>query len=396
MKRVVYMAIAFVFTATALFAQYTDESVRRANANAAAARSLARQALDAVEDLRQEQDRRQAEANQKAAAAEKEALDQQVAEAQAANDKKRFDRYRRLQAAAVQGNSPSAVGDSPSAENLAALYTQLVQSSFERSLALFPAFSDPEGMQRLAFDAYIQRAIKDPVRRAEFANPYWPEKLMQEFAAKMKIAEGPANQPPAPEAPVKPVPDTFAVLTLTNGRELHDVELKGFSSTSVLVKHRAGKETIAYTLFPPEYQPGLALRKPRPKTEAEKATARELIDADAQRLAETRKQTLESVKISKAAARSEEIAVESALAKHVNAARNRIQKYFMYEYVNGSGPTYVEVEIETTEERMGWGGSYRIRGRAYIAFDYGRAVREFEVETETQNGVVTAKVIRVE
>jgi hypothetical protein len=200
MKRVVYMAIAFAFTATALFAQYTDARVRRANANAAAARSLARQALDAVEQMQQEQDRHQIEANRKQADAEKAELDRQVEEAQAAHEQKRFDYYRRLQAAAIRGAAPST-------ENLAALYTQLVESSLERALASFPAFADPEGMQRLALDAYIQRALGDRARRAEFADPNWPEKLTQEFAAKMKIAAAPANEPPAPEAPAKPLPN---------------------------------------------------------------------------------------------------------------------------------------------------------------------------------------------
>ena len=389
MKRVVHMVIALVFTSAALFAQYTDESARRANANAAAARSLAQQALDAVQDLQHEQDRRQAEADRTAADTEKEELDRQVSDAQAANEQKRFDDFRRAQTAGLQGNSPAP-------ENPAVLYTRLVESSLERALVSFPVFADPDGMQRLALDAYMQRALKDPTRLAAFADPNWPEKLTQEFAIKMKIAAVPESEPAAPKAAVKPMPDLFPVLTLANGRVLHDVTLKGFLSSSVLVKHQAGIESIAYTLFPLEYQPALELKKPRPKTDAEISAARESIDADARRLAEARAQTAESVRIAKAAARSDAIGRKSVLDMQKDAARDEIEKYFNYEYVNGSGPTRVQVKIETAEERPGWLGSYTIRGKAYLAFDYGRAVRRFEVETETRDGVVTAKVIRVE
>jgi hypothetical protein len=177
---------------------------------------------------------------------------------------------------------------------------------------------------------------------------------------------------------------------------LHDVTLKGFFGSSVLVKHQAGIESIAYTLFPSEYQPALELRKPQPKTATGNAVALRLIDSEAQRLAEVRKETQESVKISKAAARSDEIGRDALLAKHIDAVRDALLLYFKYEYVYGSGPTGVEIRTETPEERPGWVGSYRFRGKAYLAFDYGRAVRRFEAETETLNGVVTAKVIHVE
>jgi hypothetical protein len=240
------------------------------------------------------------------------------------------------------------------------------------------------------------RRLKDSARRAEFADPHWPEKLTEEFALKMKITAIPVNEPEAPKPPVEPLPDAFAVLTLSNGRVLRDATLKAFFSSSVLVKHQAGIETIAYTLFPAEYQSALKLKRPSPKTPAENGAALASIDADTQRLAEMRKETAESVRISKAAARSDEIGRDSLLAKHIDAARDALELYFKYEYVNGSGPTGVEVRTETPEERPGWVGSYRIRGKAYLAFDYGREVRIFEVETETLNGVVRAKVIHVE
>jgi hypothetical protein len=181
---------------------------------------------------------------------------------------------------------------------------------------------------------------------------------------------------------------------------LYDVELRAFLSSCVLLKHRAGVETIAYTLFPSEFGPALELRKPRPPTATEIAATRQKAEAAAafmnQQNDEARAETRESVRISKAADRSAEIGVESALEKHISAARDRVRKYFKYEYVLGSGPTSVEVETETPEEIMGWHGSYRIRGKAYLAFDYGRAVRAFLVETTTRNGVVTATIVRVE
>lgn len=395
MKPIVRAMVVLVSTATALFAQYSDN---RANANAAAARRIAQQALDAVEDLGKGQELQEAEANRKTAATEKEALDREVAEANAANEQKRFDDYRRVQAVSIQGNSPVAPGTGavPSKEDLAAMYALLVESSFERAFAFYPVFADPEGMQRLALDAYVQRVLTDPTRRPEFADPKWPEKLTKEFAVKMKIAEVPANEPEIPKAPVKPMPETFAVLTLSNGRVLHDVTLKGFLSSAVLVKHQAGIESIAYSAFPSEYQAALEIKRPHQKTAAEDAAALAAIDSDAKRLAGARKDAEESARISKAATRSDEIARESLLAKHIDAARDALELYFNYEYVNGSGPTHVEVRTETPEARPGWTGSYRIRGRAYLAFDYGRAVRKFEVETETVNGEVTARVIHVD
>jgi len=411
------MTLAVIFPGNT-FAQNNDAynqdaqyRAQYANANAAEARSLALQALTVVQHLQQEQEGREAAADQKALDEEKAELDRQIEEAKEDNDAKRSLYYRSLQAAAIRGNLPAT-------ENLAALYTQVVESSWERALTMYPVLADPEGMQRLALDAYVQRALSDPARRAEFGNANWPEKFAREFAVKMKIAAAPARMQPAaaamPEAPratvevvhlidpplaVKPVPDSFTVLTLTNGRVLHDAAIKGFFESSAMVKHSGGIETIAYSLFPSEYQAGLAVRKPRPPSPEEIESRRQKAEAALavqNRLNdEAHAQTKETVKVGKMSARSDSLGKESMLAKQTNAAKDMAEHYFMYEYTNGSGPTFVDVKTEKPEEIPGWYGAYRIRGKAYLAYDYGRAVRDFVVETEMQDDVVVGKTIKV-
>lgn len=78
-------------------------------------------------------------------------------------------------------------------------YKQSADESRNRVLQEFEVFANPESIERLALDAYVQRAIDDPNRQAEFKDPNWPEKIAREFAAKqgIKPKSGAAGVTPA-------------------------------------------------------------------------------------------------------------------------------------------------------------------------------------------------------
>lgn len=90
-------------------------------------------------------------------------------------------------------------------------YQQQVDQARDRVFAEFTVFANPEGMERMALDAYTQRVIQDPARRPELNDPSWPEKIAKEFATKHGIKAIAAGTPPAstpsPAQP-KPVPLT--------------------------------------------------------------------------------------------------------------------------------------------------------------------------------------------
>lgn len=90
-------------------------------------------------------------------------------------------------------------------QNQKASYEKAVDSSRDRVFAEFPAFAKADSIERLALDAYVNRAISDPKRAGEFKDPAWPERLAREFATKQGIQPKAAagTTPAAPAAPAK-------------------------------------------------------------------------------------------------------------------------------------------------------------------------------------------------
>ena len=60
------------------------------------------------------------------------------------------------------------------------------------------------------------------------------------------------------------IDEPISSLTLTNGRVLHDAQVKGYAVSAVMIRHSSGAETVAYNLFPadlyPEHQWGHGTR----------------------------------------------------------------------------------------------------------------------------------------
>lgn len=85
-------------------------------------------------------------------------------------------------------------------------YETQVSRSRDRVIGEFPELADVNSRERMAFDTYVERAIGDPKRQAEFRDPTWPEKLTREYAAKYGLK--PKTAAPAPTvhqvAPAKP------------------------------------------------------------------------------------------------------------------------------------------------------------------------------------------------
>jgi hypothetical protein len=84
---------------------------------------------------------------------------------------------------------------------------QQTDASFERLLGNYPELQTEGSLHRLALDAYVARAINDPKRAHEFADPAWPEKLGAEFATQHALKPKTASAAPAPAA-ASPSPGT--------------------------------------------------------------------------------------------------------------------------------------------------------------------------------------------
>lgn len=75
-----------------------------------------------------------------------------------------------------------------------------VSESRDRAVGKYPALANENGMERLALEAFVNRAINDPQQKARFQNADWPERLAEEFceANGIKAAgTAPAATPPA-------------------------------------------------------------------------------------------------------------------------------------------------------------------------------------------------------
>lgn len=86
-------------------------------------------------------------------------------------------------------------------------YENAANASLERVMAVHPELKERDGMQRLAFDAYVERALKDPARAQEFADPSWPERLATEFASKVGLKPA-GSAPVSSAAAAQPKPQT--------------------------------------------------------------------------------------------------------------------------------------------------------------------------------------------
>jgi hypothetical protein len=96
-------------------------------------------------------------------------------------------------------------------------YQRGIQASSVQAYSEFPQFKVEHSMERLALDAYVDRAIKDPKRQAEFTGTDWPLKLAREFATKQGIKPKAAGAAPAvTTAPAKtPAPAAIAKPAIT-------------------------------------------------------------------------------------------------------------------------------------------------------------------------------------
>ncbi len=70
-------------------------------------------------------------------------------------------------------------------------YQKAVDAARDRVYAAYPIFAKNDGIERLALDAYVTRALSDPNRQEEFRDPNWPAKLAIEFASKYGIKPRP-------------------------------------------------------------------------------------------------------------------------------------------------------------------------------------------------------------
>lgn len=82
-------------------------------------------------------------------------------------------------------------------------------------------------------------------------------------------------------------------------------------------------------------------------------------------------------------------------AAHKQAALNRAQNYYRYEFPAGSGAirvTAANFELDDPEEVPGWGGRYRVQGKVFLeffdskGFSYSRTTDRFEIQTEQKPG----------
>jgi hypothetical protein len=88
-------------------------------------------------------------------------------------------------------------------------YTGKVNAARDRVFAEFPVFANENGMERLALDAAVTKALNDPARKSEFQDPSWPDRFARDFAKQYGIkpkTEGAAPAVPVvPAAPARPV-----------------------------------------------------------------------------------------------------------------------------------------------------------------------------------------------
>lgn len=103
-------------------------------------------------------------------------------------------------------------------------YKRTAEESRDAVYAKYPDLKNTDGVNRLAFDAYVARVQADPKRSKILENPRWPEKLAEEFASKVGLKPtGAATPPPAPPAKPKPTvkPTTVPVpgAKLINGAD---------------------------------------------------------------------------------------------------------------------------------------------------------------------------------
>lgn len=82
-----------------------------------------------------------------------------------------------------------------------------VGESHNRALSQYPALAKDGGMEAMAMEAYVQRAINDPQRKALFQSPDWPERLAKEFCERNGI-KAVGTAPAAPVAPAAPTAKT--------------------------------------------------------------------------------------------------------------------------------------------------------------------------------------------
>lgn len=87
---------------------------------------------------------------------------------------------------------------------------QQMTASRDRALAQYADLQTEGSLPRLALDAYVNQALADPKRAAEFRDPTWPEKITAEFAQKHGLKK--AGSASAPAAPTPPAPQPVSTL----------------------------------------------------------------------------------------------------------------------------------------------------------------------------------------
>ena len=356
----------------------TNAKVQLAIGNAARAADMAQRSYLAVQNLITELQDQKAETERAAIKQEIAQLDARVAAAQEQHNEAQLEYLESLHRQAAASATERPVDSATSQQ----LYTSLASDSWAKAIAAYPALQNPESMERLALEAFIQKETTNPVHRTEFIDPKWPESMIPAFCAKMNIARSTEDRP----AQEPNLPERFDKLILSNGRVLQNVELKSFSSTAVMVRHSEGAESIPFTFFPPQYYEALMAKRPRPTSSTQHTPA-------ANNAAAQRKKMEDSARVNEAAAQSEALRAEALLRSHKAAAKEKAQRYFKYEYMQGPSPLAVEINLSEPEGIPGWPGCYRMTGTAYLDFGRSSLTREFSIETETINNKPTGRQV---
>jgi len=181
---------------------------------------------------------------------------------------------------------------------------------------------------------------------------------------------------------------TYARLELTDGRKLTQVVVKSYDPTTDKVLLLADNKAIkvALTLLP-------ASLRERVKDAAPKA------GASTSSTPSTRPGALRAP----ASASERPVPSPSQLdpAEHKQAALERAQNFYRYEFQAGSGSVHVTAmnfETDDPEPVPGWTGRYSVRGRVLLEFfdsrgnSFNRSTDRFEILTEQKPGA-SIKVI---
>jgi|GEM_PF-3340112 len=201
-------------------------------------------------------------------------------------------------------------------------------------------------------------------------------------------------------------PLVFERIDLSDGRSLKEVTIKTYDATSgrVLLIANGKASMVPLNVFPAPLDKQIAATAPRAGSTTMTMAQRTPPPA----AAPTTGQTTSPVpvptsppRIDRTYSDAAEVArAEAEVRQHAQAARNKADRYFRYEYRLGSNAVRIrslDLDLGATEAVSGWSGRYRTTGKAYIEYfdsagwSYSRTNSVFEVVTEQKpNGQIEA------